>query len=194
MEQTLESRRAARKKRRTQRKLRKAWDIATSVVVALVVLLAILLAGVRVVGLTPYAVLSGSMEPTYHVGSLLYVKAVEPERIEVGDPITFVLNEDLAVATHRVVEIDPAGAFITKGDANDNADAVPVLYENLLGKPVFTIPYLGYLSNALSTTRGMILAGTVAAILLILAFVPDLLSKADKADKAKQPKTDDPED
>ena len=196
MEETLESRRAAREKRRKQRKLRKAWDIITTVVVAVVVLLAILLAGVRLVGLTPYAVLSGSMEPAYHVGSLIYVKSLEPAEVQVGDPITFVLNADLVVATHRVVGIDPVeGCFFTKGDANDAPDGSPVLYENLLGKPVFTIPYLGYLSNALSTTKGMIIAGTVAAILLILAFVPDLLKKADQADEkaGKAKKTDDPE-
>lgn len=181
---TLEERRAAREKRREESKLKRIWDILTTVVVCAAVLLAILLAGVRLVGLTPFAVLSGSMEPAYHVGSLIYVKSVDPAQVQVGDPITFVLNEDLVVATHRVVGIDSMNsAFYTKGDANDAADGAPVLYENLLGVPVFTIPYLGYLSNALSTTKGMIIAGTVAAVLLILAFVPDLLKKVDAADK-----------
>ena len=45
------------------------------------------------------------MEPTYHVGSLLYVKKIAPEAVQVGDPITFVLDENLTVVTHRVVEI-----------------------------------------------------------------------------------------
>ena len=53
---------------------RKIWNIATTVVVVLVVLAAILLVGVRFVGYRVYTVLSGSMEPTYHVGSLIYVK------------------------------------------------------------------------------------------------------------------------
>ena len=85
---------------------RRIWSVITTIVVILIVFLAIALVGVRVVGLTPYTVLSGSMEPTYHVGSLIYVKEVEPSEVEVGDPITFVVNEDLLVATHRVVEID----------------------------------------------------------------------------------------
>ena len=163
--------------------LKSIWNALTTILVAAVVLLAVLLAGVRVIGLTPFAVLSGSMEPAYHVGSLIYVKDVEPEAIEVGDPITFVLNEDLLVATHRVVEIDaPNQHFYTKGDANDAPDAMPVHYNNLVGKPVFTIPYLGFVSSFLSTRKGMILAGTAALVLLILVFLPDMLKKAERAD------------
>ncbi len=164
--------------------LKTVWNVVTTLLVIAVLLLALLLAGVRIFGLTPFAVLSGSMEPAYHVGSLIYVRDVPPEEIEVGDPITFVLNEDLVVATHRVVEVDAENRrFYTKGDANSAVDGAPVLYENLLGKPVFTIPQLGYVSSWLSKKRGMILAGTAAVILLILAFIPDLLKKADAADK-----------
>ena len=160
------------------------WNTLTTVLVAAVVLLAILLAGVRIVGLTPFAVLSGSMEPAYQVGSLIYVQKVTPESIREGDPITFVLNEDLVVATHRVVAIDSSNSlFYTKGDANDVPDAAPVHFENLLGKPIFTVPKLGYVSSFLSTQKGMILAGTAVLVLLILVFIPDLLKKAEEADK-----------
>jgi len=174
--------------------LKTVWNAVTTVLVAIVVLLALLLAGVRVIGLTPFAVLSGSMEPSYHVGSLIYVRKAAPESIQVGDPITFVLNEDLAVATHRVVEIDSVnGEFRTKGDANSAADAAPVNFQNLIGKPVFTIPYLGYVSSFLGTQRGMITAGTAVIVLLILVFVPDLLRKAEEADARAKRRKNHPE-
>ena len=198
---------------------RRIWSVITTIVVILIVFLAIALVGVRVVGLTPYTVLSGSMEPTYHVGSLIYVKEVEPSEVEVGDPITFVVNEDLLVATHRVVEIDvqtsrqqtivdengeamvdaegnpiyeevpldePAYYFTTKGDANDAVDGAQVYYKNLLGVPVFTIPYLGYLSSWIQTKKGMIISINVALILLLLTFLPDLLRSVDDAPKKKK--------
>ena len=198
---------------------RRIWSVITTIVVILIVFLAIALVGVRVVGLTPYTVLSGSMEPTYHVGSLIYVKEAEPAEIEVGDPITFVVNEDLLVATHRVVEIDvqtsrqqaivdengeamvdaegnpiyeevpldePAYYFTTKGDANDAVDGAQVYYKNLLGVPVFTIPYLGYLSSWIQTKKGMIISINVALILLLLTFLPDLLRSVDDAPKKKK--------
>ena len=198
---------------------RRIWSVITTIVVILIVFLAIALVGVRVIGLTPYTVLSGSMEPTYHVGSLIYVKEVEPSEVEVGDPITFVVNEDLLVATHRVVEIDvqtsrqqaivdetgeamldaegnpiyeevpldePAYYFTTKGDANDAVDGAQVYYKNLLGEPVFTIPYLGYLSSWIQTKKGMIISINVALILLLLTFLPDLLRSVDDEPKKKK--------
>lgn len=58
--------------------LKKIWNVISSILVALVVLLALLLVGARVVGLQVFTVLSGSMEPTYHTGSLIYVKKVDP--------------------------------------------------------------------------------------------------------------------
>lgn len=101
-----------------------------------------------------------------------------------GDPITFVLNEDLVVATHRVIEIDSeAGCFYTKGDANNAADGSPVLFENLIGVPVFTIPYLGYFSDWVSNPPGMYIAISLAIVLVALMFLPDMLKKADEADK-----------
>lgn len=166
--------------------LSKTWSIFTTAVVILAVILAILLVGVRIFGLIPFTILSGSMEPTYHVGSLIYVKDVPAEEIKVGDPITFVLNEDLVVATHRVVEIIPESEhFVTKGDANDIVDASPVYFKNLIGKPIFTIPYLGYISNYLTTPPGMYVGGSVVIVILLLMLVPDLIKRVDKKDKEK---------
>ena len=194
--------------------LRKLWNTFSSFTVALVVIIAFLLVGVRLIGLTPFAVLSGSMEPTYHVGSLIYVKSAQPHEIRVGDPITFVVNEDLLVATHRVVNIDIRTSkqevipgqdgtstttvevpleefeyyFYTKGDANDAADGAPVYYENLIGIPVFTIPYLGYLSSWLQTREGSIMGICIGIVLIMLIFMPDLLRKVDDAPASSKKK------
>jgi len=166
------------------KRLKRVWNIISWVLVLCVVVMAVLLGGIRLVGLKPYAVISGSMEPAYHVGSLIYVKTVAPENIKVGDPITFVLNENLVVATHRVIQIDPENQyFYTKGDANDTPDGAPVHFNNLIGKPVFTIPNLGYLSNWITNPPGTYIAICAAMILGLLFFLPELLDKADAADK-----------
>ena len=160
------------------------WNTVTTLLAVAVVAAAVLLVGVRLVGLTPYVVLSGSMEPTYPTGSLIYVRDVEPAEVEVGDPITFVLDEELNVATHRVVEVNETdGWFRTKGAANDAPDGSPVLFENLIGEPVFCIPKLGYLTNFLTNPPGMYLGWSAVVILLILLFAPDLLKWADKQDQ-----------
>lgn len=66
--------------------LKKVWNVVSSILVALVVILALLLVGARVAGLQVFTVLSGSMEPTYHTGSLIYVKKVDPSAIQEGQP------------------------------------------------------------------------------------------------------------
>ena len=165
------------------------WNTVMNLILAAIVAMAILLVGVRLIGFRPYVVLSGSMEPTYHVGSMIYVKSVDPETIQVGDPITFLINEELDVATHRVIEIDAANQhFYTQGDANDAPDGSPVHFNNLVGKPVFHIPMLGFFSDWVTNPPGMYLAGTGVAIYLILLFVPDLLKKADEADRKAEEK------
>jgi signal peptidase len=173
--------------RKLTKTLKTLWNIFFTLLVVAVVIIAALLVGVRIIGLRPFTVLSGSMEPVYHVGSLIYVQETEPETIRVGDPITFVLNEDLVVATHRVVRIDSDNSrFYTKGDANENEDAAPVHFKNLIGKPLFTVPYLGYLANFLETSRGRIIAVTGVVALVILVFLPDMLKSSEKKNKKEQ--------
>lgn len=172
---------------------KKLWNGLTTVLVALVVILAILLVGVRLVGLTPYVVLSGSMEPTYHTGSLIYVKKVDPFTIEAGTPITFMMDED-TIATHRVVGVVPDEEdstvirFRTKGDANDAEDGTLVHYKNVIGTPVFSIPYLGYVSDYITNPPGMYIGFTVLGVIILMLFAPDLLRAADKADKKAEEK------
>lgn len=120
-------------------------------------------------------VLSGSMEPTYHTGSMLYLKQVDPEEIQVGDPITFELN-DKTNGTHRVVEIDrEKRVFITKGDNNDNVDGKPVSFDSLKGKPIFNIPYLGYFADFVTNPPGRYVAIAVGCVIFLMLFIPDLL-------------------
>lgn len=166
--------------------LKKIWDVVSSVLVALIVIFAVFLMGSRLVGFQVFNVVSGSMEPTYSVGDLLYVKEVDPDAVKVGDVITFVLNEDLVVATHRVVEIDAENRhFYTKGDANDTADAAPVHFNNLIGVPQFSIPLLGYVSNYIQNPPGTYVAIGGVALLVLAVFLPDLMPKK-KTDENKE--------
>ena len=103
---------------------KKIGDILSTMVLIAMVLLAIMLAGPYLVGIKTYAVVSASMEPTLHTGSLAYVKPADASEIKEGDIITFLMNGSSMVATHRVVNIDEKNKeFTTKGDANNAKDA-----------------------------------------------------------------------
>lgn len=167
--------------------MNKIWGVISTILIILLVLFAIALMGARVAGLNVYTIISGSMQPTYNVGDLIYVKKVPAEMIEVGDPITFVLNEDLVVATHRVVKIDTENQrFYTKGDNNQIADTNPVHFKNLIGKPIFKIPYLGYVSDWVQSPPGIYVAIAVGVALLGIVFIPDLFIKAKLEEEMKK--------
>ena len=171
--------------------IKKIWNWLSGVLVGIVVLLAIALVGVRLIGLEPYVVLSGSMEPTYHVGSLIYVKSVDYKDLKIGDPITYMVSQD-TVVTHRIIEVlvdeeDPNTLrYFTQGDANSVADGTSVHYKNIIGKPVFSIPYLGYVSNYIQNPPGMYVAIAAGAILILLVFLPDIFADDEKEKRKKK--------
>ena len=139
----------------------------------LAIVLCLLLALPRFFGISSYTVLSGSMEPTIHIGTLVYAKAVDsPETLQAGDIIVFREGLGEVPVIHRITENHTAeGEFITKGDANAAEDLRPVPYQNLLGKEVLHVPVLGTLLTPLSSLRGKlcIIALILGGLLLRLA-------------------------
>lgn len=106
-------------------------------------------------GYEVYNVVSGSMEPTIPVGSIIYVKEVDPADIYSGDIIAFHSGD--SVIMHRVTQNKVVeGTFTTKGDANDGEDMSEVPYKDLIGIVVRHIPILGQLLILFGSTFGRI--------------------------------------
>ena len=151
------------------------------------VLCAVFLMGSRLLGYQCYTVISGSMEPEYSVGDLLYVKKVDAATVKVGDPITFILTEDLVVATHRVVRVDSENQrFYTKGDANEIEDSDPVHFNNVIGVPKVSISKLGYVSDFVQNPPGMYITIGAGIILILAVFLPDMIGKKKEEDEADE--------
>jgi signal peptidase len=118
-----------------------------------------------------FVVLSGSMEPRISAGDVVVTKAVGPDRIAVGDVITFVRSEGSAPVTHRVVGVDRSGpepVFATKGDANQDADQSSVAPADVIGVVVLTLPYIGYVVQFVNTTAGFVALLVVPLALLVV--------------------------
>ncbi|TQL56653.1 signal peptidase [Rarobacter faecitabidus] len=144
----------------------------SSIVLAMVIVIAFAAIIVpRAFGATPLTVLSSSMEPHYPVGTLVIIRPVAPDDLQVGDVITYQLESGKpAVATHRVVEkglrADGELQFVTKGDNNNVADAEPVREVQIRGKLWYAVPYVGYVSTWLDpSSRGALV--TIAAVALL---------------------------
>jgi len=85
-------------------------------------------------------------------GDLMFVQGVNPlEDIRIGDVIIYSVPYKTIPIVHRVVEISNANgeiSFTTKGDnpyTNSSPDS-PITPDKIIGRVVFVIPKLGYLS------------------------------------------------
>jgi signal peptidase I len=71
-------------------------------------------------------VVSGSMQPTLPLGSLVLVVPRDADAVRIGDVITFSPpGDDTRTVTHRVVDVQGSGTELsvhTRGDANPVAD------------------------------------------------------------------------
>jgi len=118
-----------------------------------------------------YNVLTPSMTPTISVGSVVFVKMVEPTELNEGDIITYSTSTDgKIVVTHRISEVinDENGLrFITKGDANNVTDLNPVVASKVIGKVNLVIPYLGNILVYMQSRIWLIVLGIVALMLIM---------------------------
>lgn len=124
----------------------------------------------RLIGATPYTVLTDSMTGTAPAGSIVVVRPVPFEELGMGDIITYQLRSgEPTVVTHRVVGIDVVGQetrLRTQGDANPAPDASPVREEQVRGKVIYHAPWVGYLSAALGPGTRIVLARVLGVVLI----------------------------
>ena len=157
--------------------LKKVCGFLSTVLLIIMLLLAGVLVLPPLLGCKNMAVLSGSMEPKIGVGALVVARETEPEHLKAGDVITYHLSGDTLV-THRIIEVNTAEKnVLTQGDANDIPDGAPVPYEKIVGKVLFSVPLLGYLTMYIKTPLGIAGICGVLMVMIILNFLPDIVAK-----------------
>lgn len=154
---------------RLKRLLAFGWRVLIwLVLLGLVAVLVVAVLVPRIAGATPYSILSGSMTPTYPVGTLVVSRPVDPDQIGVGTVVTYQLESgEPTVITHRVVQqaINDQGEplFQTRGDANDAPDQKWVRPVQVRGELWYAVPYLGYVNNWLTGHQRQTAVYVVAA-------------------------------
>lgn len=144
---------------------RKLLAVCYYAVFGVIVVTAVLLMILYLIGIRPYAVKTGSMEPTIKIASLCFVdRRVAFEEIREGDIIAFRSGEMLI--THRAVAICDDG-IVTKGDANNAEDASMVTSDNYIGKTIFWLKEIGVTALYLQTLSGkLVFAGAILLYIL----------------------------
>ena len=139
-------------------------------------------------------VLSGSMEPTIKTGSIVVIRPVDDYKI--GDIVTFQTAIDKDLITHRIKDIKVVGSeprYITKGDANNAPDQREVLQREIIGKLLFSIPYLGYVVNFAQKPIGFGLIIILPAIAIVYDEVKKIWKEITKLKNKKKDSEQDEE-
>jgi signal peptidase len=119
-------------------------------------------------------VASGSMEPSLRVESMVLVVKSNVAKLKKGDIINFSKTGSSINITHRIVEIskiDGQTVYVTKGDANNINDLELVHPREILGKVVWSIPYLGYFYLWIKSPIGLITAVILPAVYILISEV-----------------------
>jgi len=155
----------------------------SNILIFLLVAVVIAYAALFAMGFRPYIIISGSMEPTIHTGSLCFVDSKVPfEEVEKGDIIAFSTSLGDYV-THRAVEITD-DAIATKGDANDVSDGFSTTRDNYLGVTEFSVPYLGYAAKYMQQPVGMAMMGVVILAVIALGVIDSIEDKKKREEDA----------
>ena len=167
----------------------KVLRIIYSIFVAFIVIVALLL----IVSVFPITgnyklmiVQSGSMEPAIKMGSVVIVKPLSTSSgqagdYKIGDVITFgPSTKTKAPTSHRIFDIKVVNGepvYITKGDANNAPDSTEIQKKDIIGKVLFSIPYIGYAVIFAKKPLGFGLIIIVPAVLIIFDEVKNIFQE-----------------
>lgn len=131
---------------------------------------------------------SGSMEPVIKTGSIVVIRP--EERYAVGDIVTFGKDTKTQVpTTHRIVAISGEGlqkVISTKGDANDAKDPSDSRYADIIGKVLFSLPYVGFILDFARKPLGFALLVGVPALSIIVDEILKIVREVQRLRRKKK--------
>ncbi len=145
----------------------------------------------NIIGFKGFAVLTPSMEPVYNVGDIVISTKVDPDDLEVGDPITFRtdLNGDgkKEMVTHYIFSIEyveGVRTYQTNPEGRDYADPWTIVDEDIVGIVSFKIPFIGYIIIfAIILFENPIFLGLVILNIVIIIVIVKLIKKKPEEEK-----------
>lgn len=124
-------------------------------------------------GYKPLICASNSMENIFEVGDVTITKEVlSQEELNEGDIITFWDEDHSTIITHRIDEIttdeNNETIYVTKGDMNNEVDAETIKFNQIEGKYVGHVKYIGNLILAIQEPTGLIITFMIPLLIIIL--------------------------
>ena len=175
------------KRKNREKKLKKIFFIIVVIIIYNIILLSISYLNRQdfngIFGYKAYKITSSSMEPSIHTGDIVITKKPkEKEDVKEGDVVS--LLNDGEIITHRIINISEVNGntqYVTKGDNNNVEDLHRIVFEDIQGVVIITIPYLG---NILSFLENQIFL--LIVILIILLMYLYKITKEEKSEMRRE--------
>ncbi len=147
-------------------------------------------------GMKSFVVMSSSMEPEIKVNDVVIIKKITEDELKVHDIITFMVYipelGEKGYVTHYIGKIETLdngstiyytqGASKGPGDydqwTNENGEPINITYQNISGKVVFKLPYIGHIIPILKDPVMVFLLGL--NVLVIYSIIKLVRPKGDK--------------
>lgn len=146
-----------------------------------------------VFGVSIMKVVSGSMEPSIHVGDYILIKKADVSQLKEGDIICFYSRDEEIYGmpnTHRIAEIADDGSFITKGDANPVEDSVTVTADTIIGRYEGKVRFLRWLNSFASGKKLLMLLVIIPMTLVAFYEAVTIARLKEKCDLEKEQKAE----
>ena len=134
-----------------------------------------------------FEVLSGSMEPAIHTGSVVVV--IQESQYKIGDVVTFgKISKTEISTTHRIIAnhaVEGIIFFSTKGDANNSPDIHEITKRDIQGKVLFSIPYIGYILDFARKPIGLLIIILIPSIFIIYDEIRKIVFEVKKIKRKK---------
>lgn len=161
--------------------------IFNTVFLAIILFVAILiiLSSFKIAFLKILVIKSGSMEPALKKEGVVFTWP--KESYKVGDIISYEISGGKGTVTHRINEIKYDNnqiKYVTKGDANPAPDQEKVTKAQIIGRVLFSVPYLGHVISFSKTLPGLIILIIIPATIIVYEELKNIIKEIKKR-KAK---------
>lgn len=134
---------------------------------------------------------SGSMEPAIRTGSIVLIKP--SNSYFKGDIVTFGEDTKNTVpTTHRIVEeeiVEGTFFFTTKGDANEDPDTNKLSQDDIIGRVLFSFPYMGFVLDFARKPVGFALLIGIPVLVIVVDELSKILKEVSKMREKKRKET-----
>ena len=142
-----------------------------------------------VFGYATLSVQTGSMSGTIEAGDLVLIKKTND--YEEGDIVTFLHEGEAVPTTHRIIGVALDGRFITKGDANNTQDILPVDEAEIFGEVVNVFPKVGLFFNWVQSEGWLYIVAALVIVCVGTFLVKTMFEPEEESEPAQaEPQTE----